>query len=70
MPANAPLSSPLRVRVSNDEPFSLTQQMMEAWSPPDPGMHQREYSDSELEDHFSNMEESVEEPSEKSLYRR
>ena len=39
MLANAPLSSPLRVRVSDDEPVSLTQQLMEAWSPPDPGMH-------------------------------
>ena len=36
---------------------------MEAWSPPDPGMHQREYSDFELEDQFSNMDESVEERS-------
>ena len=63
MLANAPLSSPLRVRVSDDGPVSLTQQLMEAWSPPDPGMHQREYSDSELEDQFSNMDESVEERS-------
>ena len=63
MPANAPLSSSLCVRVSEDEPISLTQQLMEAWSPPDPGMHQREYSDSELEDQFSNMDESVEERS-------
>ena len=63
MTANAPLSSPLRVRVSEDEPISLTQQLMEAWSPPDPGMHQREYSDSELEDQFSNMDECVEERS-------
>ena len=47
MTANAPLSSPLRVRVSEDEPISITQQLMEAWSPPDPGMHQREYSDSD-----------------------
>ena len=29
LPANVPLSSSLRVRVSDDEPFSLTQQMME-----------------------------------------
>ena len=36
---------------------------MEAWSPPDQGMHQREYSESELEDQFSNMDESVEERS-------
>ena len=63
MPANAPLSSTLRVRVSEDEPISLTQQLMEAWSPPDPDMHQREYGDSELEDQFSNMDESVEERS-------
>ena len=41
MPRNAPLSSSLHVRVSDDEPLSLTQQLMEAWSPPDPGMHQR-----------------------------
>ena len=63
MPANAPLSSTLGVRVSEDEPISLTQQLMEAWSPPDPGMHQREYSDSELEDQFSSTDESVEERS-------
>ena len=58
MEVNAPLSSSLRVRVSDDEPIALTQHLLETWSPPDPGMHQREYSDSELEDHFSNMDES------------
>ena len=36
---------------------------MEAWSLPDQDMHQREYSCSELEDDFSNMDESIEERS-------
>ena len=36
-PVNARLPSPLRL--SEDE--HLTQELMEAWSPPDPGMHQR-----------------------------
>ena len=36
--------------LSGDEPIILTQEMMEAWSPPDLGFNQREYSDSELED--------------------
>ena len=51
----------LGVGLSDDEPFSLTQQMMEALSPRDPGMNQREYSGSELEDDYGNMVESVEE---------
>ena len=37
MPLNARLPSPLRL--IEDESISLTQEMMEAWSPPDPGMH-------------------------------
>ena len=32
---------------SDDEPITLTQQMMEAWSPPDAGFNQREYSESD-----------------------
>ena len=33
---------------SDDEPITLTQQIMEAWSPPAPGFNQREYSESEI----------------------
>ena len=42
---------------SVDEPITLAQEMMEAWSPPDLGFNQREYSDSELED-VLNLDES------------
>ena len=35
---------------TSNEPMSLTQQLMEEWSPPDPGLYQRSYSDSELEE--------------------
>ena len=49
--------------MSEDEPISLTQQLVEAWSPPDPSMHQTEDSDSELEDQFSYLDQSVEERS-------
>ena len=48
---------------SDDEPITLTQQMMEAWSPPDPGFNQREYSESEMEDDIANLDESFEEQS-------
>ena len=38
--------------------------MMEAWSSPDPGFNQREYSESEMEDAIANLdEESFEEQS-------
>ena len=47
---------------SDDEPITLTQEMMEAWSPPDLGFNQREYSDSELKD-FVNLDESLVEQS-------
>ena len=47
---------------SDDEPITLTQEMMEAWSPPDLGFNQREYSDSELED-VVNLDESFVEQS-------
>ena len=60
MPGNARLPSPLRL--PEDESISLTQELMEAWSPPDPGMHQREYSDSELEGE-TNLDETREEQS-------
>ena len=46
-----------------EEPMSLTQQLMEEWSPPDPGYHQRTYSDSELEDGVANLDASFEEQS-------
>ena len=46
----------------DDEPITLTQEMMEAWSPPDLGFNQREYSDSELED-VVNLDESFVEQS-------
>ena len=45
---------------SDDEPITLTQEMMEAWSPPDLGFNQREYSDSELEGVVNLDESSVE----------
>ena len=41
----------------DDEPITLTQELMEAWSPPDLRFNQREYSDSELED-VVNLDES------------
>ena len=43
--------------LSDDEPITLTQQMMEAWSPRDPGFNQREYSESEMEDDVANLDE-------------
>ena len=46
---------------SDDDPITLTQQMMEAWSPPDPGFNQREYSESEMEDDIANLDETFEE---------
>ena len=48
--------------LSDDEPITLTQAMMEAWSPPDLGFNQREYSDSELED-VVNLDASFKEQS-------
>ena len=36
---------------------------MEAWSPPDSGMLQREYSDSELEEGETNLNEILDEQS-------
>ena len=47
---------------SDDEPITLTQELMDAWSPPDLGFNQREYSDSELED-VVNLDESFVEQS-------
>ena len=35
--------------------------MMAAWSPPDPGFNEREYSKSEMEDDIANLDESFEE---------
>ena len=49
--------------LSDDEPITLTQQMMEAWSPPGPGFNQMEYSESEMEDDIANLDESFEEQS-------
>ena len=46
---------------SDDEPIILTQQTMEAWSPPDPRFNQREYSESEIEEDICNLDESCEE---------
>ena len=46
-----------------DESPSLTQQLMEEWSPPDPGFNQRTYSDSELEEGVANLDASFEEQS-------
>ena len=47
----------------DDEDMSLTQQMMEEWSPPDPGLYQRTYSDSELEEGVVDLDAEVEEQS-------
>ena len=55
MPVNARLPSTLRL--PEDSTISLTQEFMKAWSPPYPGMHQREYSDSEL-DGETNLDET------------
>ena len=49
--------------LSDDEPRTLTQQMMETWSPPDRGFNQRKYSESEMEDDIANLDESFEEQS-------
>ena len=46
----------------DDEPITLTQELIGAWSPPDLGFNQREYSDSELED-VVNLDESFVEQS-------
>ena len=46
----------------DDEPITLTQELREAWSPPDLGFNQREYSDSELAD-VVNLDESFVEQS-------
>ena len=48
---------------SDDEPITLTQQMMEAWSPPEPGFNQRENSESVIEDDIAKLDESFEEQS-------
>ena len=53
---------PSQLRLIEDESVSLTQEMMEAWSPPDPGMHQRKYNDSELEGE-TNFDETRDEQS-------
>ena len=37
--------------------------MMEAWSPPDPGIYQRDYSDSDLEEGEADLDKSREEQS-------
>ena len=48
---------------SDDEPITSTQQMMDAWSPPDPGLNQKEYNESEIEEDIANLDESCEEAS-------
>ena len=50
-------------RESDDQPITLTQQMMEACLPPDPGFKQREYSEPEIEVDFANLDESCEDAS-------
>ena len=52
----------------DDEPITLTQELMEAWSPPDLGFNQREYSDSELEDFVSLDESFVEQSPPRNLF--
>ena len=65
MPPNAPLPTQFRgrSRSSDEEAMTLTQELMEEWSPPDPGFNQREYSDSELEEDESNLNDIPEEQS-------
>ena len=48
---------------NDDESATLTQQIMESWSPPDPAINQREYSEYEIEEDAANMDESCEEAS-------
>ena len=57
MPPNASLPTQLRVRSrsSDEKAMTVTQELREEWSPPDPGFTQREYSDSELEEDEDNL---------------
>ena len=49
--------------VSDDEPITVNQQMMAAWSPLDAGVNQMKDSESEMEDDNANLDESFEEQS-------
>ena len=60
LPQNAPLPSQWHVRLSDDGQKTLTQELMEAWSPPDPGFNQREYSDSGLDNNIISDENNEE----------